>query len=313
MKRLGLTGLVILMTYAFGLVAASNAGAVCAVVRTANTGTYTNALCTRLGGTKEYTLVTLLGSLFNELGVLCAKVEEAGTGTFTEENCANIVGGKEWIKILQNLPNCGAAVGLVSICIEKPEGSGELVRENGAYTFSGVLGLETEALLEVPGLELHVVCTKVESTGSFEQTTEIAPVTIDKQTISFNACTVLNPLGEKCKVKEPIEVKESYGEFNEGITEVTLEPEIEGGALTTLTVENVTGKTCGIAGTYLLTGRQTCKPLEAGADAVTHLIECAETGSKELLLTEKEAKLLLVQEVKLTGTEAGKKWSIGKA
>jgi hypothetical protein len=46
---------------------------------------------------------------------------------------------------------------------------------------------------------------------------------------------------------------------------------------------------------------------------VTHLIECAETGSKELLLTEKEAKLLLVEEVKLTGTEAGKKWSIGKA
>lgn len=309
MKRLGLTGLAILTMYAASLVASSSAGAVCAVVRTLNTGTYTNALCVVLGGTKEYTLVSLMGSLEVEVQVLCAKVEEAGTGTFTEELCANTVGAKEWIKVLRALPQCPNKGGIASLCIEKAEGSKELIRESGTYTFSGALAKETESLIEVPGLELHVVCTAVEDTGSFEQPTEVIPVTIDKQSILFKSCSVLAPLGEKCKVKEPIELNETDGAFNEAITEVSLEPET-GTTLGTMTIESVKEKSCTIAAADKITGKQSCKVLEPETDAVTHLIECTEAGSKELLVAEKEAKLLLVEEAKLTGTEAGKKWSI---
>lgn len=98
MSRIRLTLLSVLAVYAVSAVASASASATCYKVATAGAGTFSNNICTVVGGAKEYIKVSKLETEL-KVGEWCAKVETAATGTYEENACMKAKAGGEFIKV----------------------------------------------------------------------------------------------------------------------------------------------------------------------------------------------------------------------
>jgi hypothetical protein len=101
--------------------------------------------------------------------------------------------------------------GIAAVCLEKVAGEG-LLEATGSEKFIAKLESGTEALLEVSGLELHIVCTAISGKGTVNQPSPLVSTPTGTGTVEFTGCSVLAPLAGKCKVKEPIVTKLLVGE-----------------------------------------------------------------------------------------------------
>jgi hypothetical protein len=111
----------------------------------------------------------------------------------------------------QTVNKCEGA-GIATFCLEKTAGEG-LKEASGSEKFTTKLEAGTESLLEVPSLELHIVCTATPGKGVVDQPSPLVTAPTFKETvIEFTGCSLLAPLAGKCKVKEPIITKTLVGE-----------------------------------------------------------------------------------------------------
>jgi len=199
----------------------------------------------------------------------------------------------------------------IVLCIEL---AGELQELEGEEAFTSKLEPETESLLETEGLA-HIVCTAAADTGTFLSPAALAgTLTVDNLVITFTGCTILEPVGANCEIKEgTIKTAAIKGEALEPTTgnyEFDFQPETAGSTVfAEITIKSKAGKTCLIAKTAKVTGTQSCKLVAPEENAVVHLIECLESGSS-LLFAEKTSTFKLIEEVELSGANKGVKYDV---
>jgi len=204
--------------------------------------------------------------------------------------------------------------GKLAVCIETSEN--DLVAETGGGTFSSKGEPGDTSLLEVLLGEsaLHIECEAVSDTGNYQQTILSNAVRSFGIIIIFTVCSVLEPLGKKCIVKEPIETKPLVGTVadEEGESIDTVFTPESGTTFTEIELKNNGTETCPltIAGTHRVTGEDLCLLLTAKVDTIVHLLECTSEGSRNLLFAEEPTTFLLIDEERLSGTNTGLPWTL---
>ncbi len=159
-----------------------------------------------------------------------------------------------------------------------------------------VSGSSGTSKLVAPSL-LTIECTADTFTGTIE------PKGLSTATVKFTGCSVVG--ASTCKVKEPIEFT-----VNDKLTVFKFEPgdifePAAGKAFVTITITGCAT----LEGTYTAEGKQQCELPAAETNQLEHEFVCKPEGS-ELHLKTKPAEFTSKEEkVKLTGTNAGKKWS----
>jgi hypothetical protein len=215
--------------------------------------------------------------------------------------------------------------GDVALCIEGKE-------QATNATFSSEKKAATESELRVEnGPDLR--CAKAVNKGEFD-TAETHNLEVSDLYISFTECKAVNNTTTEanCVVHEPIiasgGTKESEtlddgidGTFaGEETGKITFAPsELTEGkrSFTRVTIKNATGKVCP-AGVKVenanVIGEQECELPNSTTEAIEHEINCAFAGSKlKFGATENMAEFKLVETAKLTGANAGKKFSVQKS
>jgi hypothetical protein len=200
------------------------------------------------------------------------------------------------------------------LCVEKPAGSGLLLVETSvAFVSRKTPG--TASALEIPAIPAKITCEKAANTGQFDTPEEPRGVQILKLTISFTGCTEAEEGSTICTVAEPITTAAINGVFTlvGGTTTVEFAP-TTGTEFSTIRVNSKSGHTCTSAASSPLkvSGTQTCTaPNIENTDYITHLLQCAGSGSK-LKAAGHEAVFTLEEEVELAAPSefTGIPWDI---
>jgi len=205
--------------------------------------------------------------------------------------------------------------GKLAVCIETSPN--DLVAETGGGTFSTKGEPEDTSLIEVALGEsiIHIECEVVNDSGSYQQTILANAVRSFGIVILFTVCSVLEPLGKKCKVNEElIETKSLVGTVadEEGESIDTVFTPETGTTFTEIVLSNNGTETCPatITGTHRVTGEDLCLLLTAKVDTVVHLLECTSEGSRALLFSEEPTTFLLIDEERLSGANTGLPWTL---
>jgi len=204
--------------------------------------------------------------------------------------------------------------GKLAICIETSPN--DLVAETGGGTFSSKGDPGDTALLEIFLGEsvLHIECEVVNDAGSYQQTILANAVRLFGINIIFTVCSILEPIGKKCIIKEPLETKNLIGNFadEEGESIDTVFTPESGTTFTEFQLQNNGTETCPatLTGTHRVTGEVLCLLLTAKVDTIVHLLECTSEGSRNLLFAEEPTTFLLIEEKRLSGTGTGLPWTL---
>jgi hypothetical protein len=139
------------------------------------------------------------------------------------------------------------------------------------------------------GVKVKIECASSTYTGTLEA------AGASTGTISFSGCTGKAAAKDKCKVVEPIKA-----ELDDQLVEVkkALQDEFSpasGGIFVEITIEAETGGTCSVAGTFEVTGTQTCELPGSTTEATEHEIVCKPV--KTLKLGGEEAKFTSTQTI----------------
>jgi hypothetical protein len=173
--------------------------------------------------------------------------------------------------------------GIAAICFEKTAGEG-LKEAVGTEPAKLTLESGVESLLEVPNLNLHITCTVSTGTATASQPEPLVKVPVFKELlIKFSTCNILEALGEKCKVKEPIETKDLSGELLP--TEprhIEIKPE-SGTAFWEFTITNTKECPATVLGINPVKGKLLCEflPEAETTDATEQLVLCKHETNSE--------------------------------
>jgi hypothetical protein len=201
---------------------------------------------------------------------------------------------------------CHHSAGLeATLCIENQE-------QTATAKFTSTSGESQLAVTELG----TIVCKKDKNTGEFEVLGDSSSVTVSDLAVTFEECELKE--STTCVVPNIVAdgvahdgldgefILPGNGNFNtEG--KVSFFPSDPPETLfAVIKINNKLGKTCLVAGSYNVTGKQKCKLVEPEVEKLTHSIECLEAES-ELKVGAKAAKLKSTDEVTLTSE---KKYSI---
>jgi hypothetical protein len=195
-----------------------------------------------------------------------------------------------------------------ALCIEK-------VRAAGEVAFAAKLPPEGKATFKTGGLTW--TCEKVEDHGILTAVVGGKVITVSKRVVELSNCSASN----NCSLKQPIVL----GKANEA-PGLEGEVSLSGGAFqlsafpankgTTFGTMTLTGAKCLLAGSYKVTaegGKSKVGPIcalpNAREEAVAHTAECRGANS-HLEFGAKPAELEMTETIALSGTDAGKTWSL---
>jgi hypothetical protein len=304
MRRTWSTGIILAAALALSGVAASSASAVIRCYKVdIGKGNFNAGCKEEVGALKgEWVLAEKIVKI--ELNLWCVKIfpVNSKTGEYQSGTCEVKEEDGEYTEAV--IPECQAQAGTrFALCIESG-GILELIEETAGFTDAKKSG--TASLLEVPSLGAKIECEKAESSGTFEPTT--GTLRVRKLFIIFKSGCKLVGLESVCKVMEPISTVAIEGTLtlsSTGTPTITFKPE----SGTEFASVAVTGSECEPKGTIKVQGTQACISPKVEEDSVEQTLECLKSGSK-LQDGTKEAKLELIEIVKLNEPALGDKWSI---
>ena len=184
------------------------------------------------------------------------------------------------------------AVGAVASASASAAFKKEFFVEKAAVTtpVAVVGGSSTASKLEAKlfGVKVKIECASSTYTGTLKA------AGASTGTISFSGCTGKAAAKDKCKVVEPIKA-----ELDDQLVEVKKALQDEFSPVkpffTEIVIEAETGGTCSVAGTFEVTGTQTCELPSSTVEALEHEIVCKPV--KTLKLGGEEAKFTSTQTI----------------
>jgi hypothetical protein len=178
----------------------------------------------------------------------------------------------------------------------------------GSFAFTGKMAPGAGAWIEVTGFG-RIPCSST-STGTLVAGKGKLEVT--GLVLHWTGCKVLTA-ETTCQVKQIL--WDGYQGLGTGpglsglvanTNEVTLSSTSPNHQLTTNYIEGKAGKTCLLAGEYVITGKQTCALPNSTVESLAHILECKTTGSK-LTWAGKSMQMWTEEELQLS---SGKTYSL---